>query len=389
MKLFKSITTSKKLNSTILALALICTTPTNLAVAQTQNKDFHSSPNFEMQQRNPFSPPFPPKICNHNDITFISNRDNSTKSKEDLLIVKLNYALAKDVQQSLKNIFGTNKIAIDTITNAILFKGSQSEGYKLQEAVKVLDVATKQVTLEAKIIALNKEDNKNIGVNWHWDNIPQNEEHQSNNSYDENDQDNFGGNFKFWRGYAFKFNATLNALVAKGKAKILATPSIITIPGKEASIFIGDHIPVQTEKHNSTGSYTTTEYLDAGIKLTYTPIVSGDGRMVTATVHTEVSTPTLVSEMKNYRITSRTADTNVRMLSGETLVIGGLINEEEQRSIQQVPLLSKIPLFGELFKNRTKRKAKTEVIMLLTPHITDAGESPAIYSRNIDTLDPK
>lgn len=389
MKLFKSITTSKKLNSTILALALICTTPTNLAVAQTQNKDFQSSPNFEMQQRNPFSPPFPPKICNHNDITFISNRDNSTKSKEDLLIVKLNYALAKDVQQSLKNIFGTNKIAIDTITNAILFKGSQSEGYKLQEAVKVLDVATKQVTLEAKIIALNKEDSKNIGVNWHWDNIPQNEEHQSNNSYDENDQDNFGGNFKFWRGYAFKFNATLNALVAKGKAKILATPSIITIPGKEASIFIGDHIPVQTEKHNSTGSYTTTEYLDAGIKLTYTPIVSGDGRMVTATVHTEVSTPTLVSEMKNYRITSRTADTNVRMLSGETLVIGGLINEEEQRSIQQVPLLSKIPLFGELFKNRTKRKAKTEVIMLLTPHITDAGESPAIYSRNIDTLDPK
>ena len=137
---------------------------------------------------------------------------------------------------------------------------------------------------------------------------------------------------------------------------------------------------MQTEKHNSTGSYTTTEYLDAGIKLTYTPIVSGDGKMVTATVHTEVSTPTLVSEMKNYRITSRTADTNVRMLTGETLVIGGLINEEEQKSIQKVPLLSNIPLFGELFKNRTRRKAKTEVIMILTPHITEAGKSPAIYS---------
>ena len=389
MKLFSSITTLKKLNSTILALALICITPANLALAQTQNKELHSSPNLKTQQRNPFSPPLSSKICNQSDIILISNRDNSTKSKEDLLIVKLNYALAKDVQYSLKDIFGANKIAVDTITNAILYRGSQSEGYKLQEAIKVLDVATKQVTLEAKIIALNKEASKNIGVNWNWDKIPQNEDNKSNNSYDENDQDNFGGNFKFWRGYAFKFNATLNALVAKGKAKILATPSIITIPGKEASIFIGDHIPVQTEKHNSTGSYTTTEYLDAGIKLTYTPIVSGDGKMVTATVHTEVSTPTLVSEMKNYRITSRTADTNVRMLSGETLVIGGLINEEEQRSIQQVPLLSKIPLFGELFKNRTKRKAKTEVIMLLTPHITDAGESPAIYSTNIDTFNSK
>ena len=389
MKLFSSITTLKKLNSTILALAFICITPANLALAQTQNKEVPSSPNLKTQQRNPFSPPLSSKICNQNDITLISNRDNSTKSKEDLLIVKLNYALAKDVQHSLNHIFGANKIAVDTITNAILYRGSQSEGYKLQEAIKVLDVATKQVTLEAKIIALNKEASKNIGVNWNWDKIPQNEDNKSKNSYDENDQDNFGGNFKFWRGYAFKFNATLNALVAKGKAKILATPSIITIPGKEASIFIGDHIPVQTEKHNSTGSYTTTEYIDAGIKLTYTPIVSGDGKMVTATVHTEVSTPTLVSEMKNYRITSRTADTNVRMLSGETLVIGGLINEEEQRSIQQVPLLSKIPLFGELFKNRTKRKAKTEVIMLLTPHITDAGESPAIYSTNIDTFNSK
>mgnify|MGYP005611687449 CR=1 FL=1 len=90
-----------------------------------------------------------------------------------------------------------------------------------------------------------------------------NEELVNKNDYDENNGQDFGGNFKFWRGYSFKFNATLNALLAKGKAKILATPSIITIPGKEASIFIGDHIPVQTEKHNSTGSYTTTEYLDA------------------------------------------------------------------------------------------------------------------------------
>ena len=74
------------------------------------------------------------------------------------------------------------------------------------------------------------------------------------------------------------------------------------------------------------------------------------------------------------------ATTNVRMLSGETLVIGGLINEEEQKSLQQVPLLSKIPLLGELFKNRTRRKAKTEVVMLLTPHVTEAGQAPTIYA---------
>ena len=154
----------------------------------------------------------------------------------------------------------------------------------------------------------------------------------------------------------------------------------ITIPGKEASIFIGDHIPVQTEKHDSSGSYTATEYLDAGIKLQYAPIISEDGKMVTASVHTEVSMPVLISELKNYRITSRTADTNVRMYSGETLVIGGLISEEQQRTMQKVPFLSKIPLLGELFKNRSRSHSKTEVLLLLTPHITEAGSSPAIYN---------
>lgn len=379
------ITTSKKLNSTILSLALLLNSPANLSLAHSQRDAAVTSTNLQIQQRNPFSAPTNSSVCTQNDITLITNPSDSSKAKDNLLIIKLNYTLAKEIEKSLKNIFGADKLAVDTITNAILFKGTKANGYRLQQAIKALDVATKQVTLEAKIIALNKEASKSLGVNWQWDKIPQNDSQQNNNSYDDENANNFGGNFKFWRGYSFKFNATLNALFANGKAKLLATPSIITIPGKEASIFIGDHIPVQTEKHNSSGSYTTTEYLDAGIKLTYTPIVSSDGKMVTATVHTEVSTPTLVSEMKNYRITSRTADTNVRMLTGETLVIGGLINEEEQRSIQKVPLLSNIPLFGELFKNRSKRKAKTEVIMLLTPHITEAGESPAIYKDRVSS----
>ena len=102
-----------------------------------------------------------------------------------------------------------------------------------------------------------------------------------------------------------------------------------------------------------------------------------------AKVHTEVSTPSLVSELKNYRITSRTADTNVRMYSGETLIIGGLISDEQQESLRRVPFLGDIPLLGELFKSRSKKSSTTEVMLLLTPHITQAGKSPAIYKEII------
>ena len=140
---------------------------------------------------------------------------------------------------------------------------------------------------------------------------------------------------------------------------------------------------MQTEKHDNSGSYTATEYIDAGIKLQYTPLISKDGKMVTAKVHTEVSTPVLISELKNYRITSRRADTHVRMFSRQTLVIGGLINEEEQNTLQKIPFLGDLPLLGHLFRNRTKKSSKVEVILLLTPHITEAGASPAIHEATL------
>lgn len=295
-----------------------------------------------------------------------------------LQVHHLSYAKADEAANALKSLF-QGQLSVDTITNSLLLNGTPQEQQKLADVLRRIDIPGKQVTLEAKIIALSQEQSKNLGVNWNWDTIPQRETANSGSDADSND-DTFGGNFKFWRGYAFRFNATLNALISRGKAKVLATPHIITIPGKEASIFIGDHIPVQTEKHDNSGSYMSTEYLDAGIKLQYTPLISSDGRMVTAQVHTEVSTPVLISELHNYRITSRTADTNVRMFSGETLVIGGLINEEEQKTLQKVPLLGDLPLLGHLFKNRAKKSSKVEVLLLLTPHITEAGVSPAIYN---------
>ncbi len=310
---------------------------------------------------------------NIDGVVVVSTADQMKKNLGNIEVFKLHYAVAEDIQNSLKDLLTDGKITIDPVTNSILVSGTQNDIARVSSAIKQLDVATQQVTLEAKIISISKSDSKNLGINWGWDNIPRNTEDSNND-----DDEQYGGVIRFGRSYEFRFSATLNALFANGKAKILATPRIITIPGRQASIFIGDSIPVTTEKVSNGENTYSTEYVDAGIKLEYTPIVSADG-MITSKVLTEVSTPTLVSELKNYRITSRTANTNVRMRNGETLIIGGLINEEEQRNIQKVPLLSKIPIFGELFKSRSRSKDKTEIIIILTPYLTDAGDSPAIY----------
>lgn len=277
----------------------------------------------------------------------------------------LQYISAKEAAETLKPLFNS-PLSWAQENNALLFRGTTAEQEKMKEALALLDRPSRQITLEARILSLNEEASRELGLKWNWTTLPA--------AGDERDQ---GARIHLGHGYTAGLTATLSALCQQGKAKVLATPSIITLPGREASIFIGDHIPVVTEKVTNSTTTQTTEYVDAGIRLSYTPYLSRDG-LITARVHTEVSTPTLITELKNYRITSRTADTQVRLRERQTLVIGGLISEQEQKKLEAVPLLSKIPLLGELFKFRSTARNRTEVCMLLTPYISEPGYSPAI-----------
>lgn len=328
---------------------------------------------------------------NVHGVIVVSSQEQITKYYGDVAVFKINYAKAEDIKTVLKDIVKGegSGLSVDPITNSIVFTGNRADEQKVRDTLALVDIPTKQVTLEAKIISLSNEDSKNLGLSWDWDVLPQASSSSSSSSSSgsssgsssssSSSDSTYGGVIHLGHGYKSSFQATLNALFTTGKAKILATPRIITIPGKEASIFIGDHIPVITRSTSNGETTTSTEYVDAGIKLSYTPVVSNDG-YITSVVHTEVSTPTYLATVQNYKITSRTADTNVRMRNGETLIIGGLINEEEQETLRKVPFISNLPILGELFKDRTKTKNKTEVMMILTPHITDAGESPAIYN---------
>ncbi len=300
----------------------------------------------------------------------VSTREQMARNFGRLSIHPLDYIAAKETAETLKPLFPS--LTWDLNSNALLLQGSPAEEERLRQTLRTLDQPTKQITLEARILSLRKEASKELGLQWHWGSLPASRD--SGTSV----ETKYGGRIHLGHGYGTNFEAKLSALCQEGKARILATPRIITLPGREASIFIGDHIPVVTEKVTNSTTSTTTEYVDAGIRLSYTPLLSNDG-MITAKVHTEVSTPTLIAELKNYRIASRTADTHVRMREKETLVIGGLISEEEQKRLEGIPLLSKIPLLGEFFKYRSSSKNKTEVCMLLTPYISEPGKGPSIF----------
>ncbi len=304
---------------------------------------------------------------------------NAKYYAQGLNVYHVSHVFVKDIRETVKGLFEDGQVVFDNDTNTIFLMGGEPETAKMQRILASLDRATQQVTLEAQVYAVSREDMKKLGVNWDWDRIPQRDSRTDSSDEDDTEDRNYGGKFRFWRGYSFRFAATLDLLQTKGRAKLLATPKLIVVNGKEGRIFVGEKIPVQTERHDSGGRYESTDFLDVGVDMRFQPLISSDGKLVTLKTKLEVGTPTLVSELNNYKITSRGTETVVRIQSGETMVIGGLINEEEQRTLQKVPLLSKIPLLGELFKHRTNIKNKVEVIMLLTPYVTVAREAPTIF----------
>ena len=291
------------------------------------------------------------------------------------------------------------RVSCDYQTNSLIFYGTSAEAEQVRRMVKELDVPAKQIALEARVLAISKEAAKNLGVQWQWSSVPQYPERET--SYESRRQvvqnpdgtystvtvdvpkttvsrrwgNNSYGIIQFGRGpeghpFEFYYGATINALITDGKAKVLARPNITTIQGHEAVINIGGEVPVtETSVTNSTTT-TSISYKEAGIILRYTPRVNGDGT-ITAEVHTEVSSPLYVEEMKAYRFQSRSADTTVRLRDGETMVIGGLIGSEEAKTLSKVPFLGDLPILGAFFRNVKKSKTDSEIMIFLTAHVLD------------------
>lgn len=295
-------------------------------------------------------------------------------------VIKINYAKAADLKKTLALVVPEDRLKVDDAANAIIFNGSPGEAEAIRKTLAELDIPYQQISLEAQVVAINKNAGKDLGIDWQWSGLPAKTERDTNTTAtttttttSNSVNREYPGVIRFGRNpegqpYEFTFQAKLSALITNGQAKLLAKPNITTIDGKEANILIGDRIPVLVDRIENGKTITTIEYVDAGIKLKYTPRINAGGQ-ITAAVHTEVSTPTLVPEMKAYRITTREAETNVRMQDGETMVIGGLIGSEESGGKNRVPFLADLPILGKLFESVHKTKSETEVVIFLTARI--------------------
>ncbi len=162
--------------------------------------------------------------------------------------------------------------------------------------------------------------------------------------------------------------ASIQLLLNRGKAKILSKPKLLTVSGEEASFLAGGEIPYATE--NKVGD-TNVEWKPYGVKLKIKPTIDSTGN-IEANLRAEVSEVDNSNGIVNSGITipalkTRWAETSVYMKSGNTLVIAGLIEEENQKTTSGLPLLSDIPILGELFKFTNDQKSQTELVIFVTP----------------------
>lgn len=170
--------------------------------------------------------------------------------------------------------------------------------------------------------------------------------------------------------------SVLKALDKNGLVNILSTPNILTSDNKEAEINVGENVPFQgSATQSSIGTTTSVERKDIGINLKIKPQVS-EGDYIRLDINQEISA---VKDSKGQAIdlitTKRSAKTSVVVKDKETVVIGGLIQDTEDETVQKVPFLGDIPGLGWLFKTKTKTRKKTNLMILLTPRIVrDAAD---------------
>lgn len=340
-----------------------------------------------------------------------------------------------------ENIKRKDRVYINPEVNALILFGTPVEYERVKKLLETLDVELKQVSVEAKILAINKDETKNLGVEWMWSSIDGTYSAQtertrssgSSNGYSSESSRNrsiqseqnhsiletystkdgylgeeksgtqrgivnqildaniFNGSslIQFGRSLIsstalnWALSARINALVTNGKAKILSRPNVMTIAGREAVINVGSSVPVPKVSSTTTSTTTEIEYRDAGIILKYTPRINSDGT-ITATIHTEVSTPQYIEDLKAYKFNTRSADTTVTVRDGEPMVIGGLIGAEEEKSVSKIPFLGDLPILGALFRNHRKSKSESELIIFLTAKVLGGNSDETISDKPWD-----
>ena len=263
----------------------------------------------------------------------------------------------------------TDNIAIDRRLNAIILTVTADQIAQARDMIDKIDVPVESVLLDTEVLEINETGAKSIGVDFN-----QSETSPITRVFNAQSQilNNIPSNATAG---ALALQSNIWALVSSGRARVLASPKILTQDGLSASILTGDSLPIRVTTPVGLGGVgavsSQVEYINVGVNLQILPRVTGNGG-VDADVYSQVSSVTGFDSSGDPQISTRQAQTKVNLLEGQTLVIGGLLQQRDIRNLQKVWLLGDIPLIGYLFRFYTETKQDTNLVITVTPHVVPA-----------------
>jgi type II secretory pathway component GspD/PulD (secretin) len=263
---------------------------------------------------------------------------------------------------------GGGDASVDERVNTLILMGTRAAVDRAKEALARIDTAMPQVLIEAKVVEVSTDADNTLGVLWDFSSTKANFTLSTPNPPD---RGNFG-TIVFGRltRDAIDISAKLDALFKDNKARLLANPKLLVLNAKQAQIFIGDEVRyIESVQSTQNGISVTTGKVNVGIQLNVVAKTNPEGD-ITLQIHPEVSLITGLLKTpvggEIPQVSRRFADSAVRLRSGETLVIGGLISQRDLKLVQKVPLLGDLPILGYLFKQTNTRRSNSEIMVFLT-----------------------
>ncbi|MGI8922728.1 MAG: hypothetical protein ACR2HJ_01585 [Fimbriimonadales bacterium] len=254
----------------------------------------------------------------------------------------------------------------------LVLRGADDQLAKALALLAQVDVKPQQVMVEVQVLDVSPERLEELGLRWSWSPFQFFETPPGTPLAAFGSSTRPAGLGSFSR-LPWDVTSILSALITSKEAKLLAKPRVAVLDGDEANIFIGDTIRARIAQAGGLGQQTI-EIVEfpVGIILLLRPRVNADGN-ITMRVHPVVSTVTAIDNNNVPQTSAREAETTVMIKDGETMVIGGLIREEHTKTMREVPLLSQLPIVGDLFKHRSTSKRKSEIMVFITPRIVREG----------------
>lgn len=311
---------------------------------------------------------------------------DKAKQYEDLVVKSyfLEGQNGKKVMEMVQALVNPKFIYLDETAPYITVRDTQDVINVVDRLVQVADTVKPEVVLDVEILEVSSDKIKNIGLQFPTTVTgslsPLAQTTNGFTGYTIDDLKNL--NRDSWRIGLPDPALVANLKYQDGGADLLANPKIRVQNLEKAKILLGDKVPVITTTTNQTSSAITESisYLDVGLKLEATPLVHPSGDV---TINMDLEVSNIVREVRStsglltYQIGTRSTHTSMRSRNGETQMLAGLIKNEQRDSASRLPGIGQIPLLGKLFSSESDTRNKTEIVLLITPHIVRGQGMPA------------